>query len=41
MGIYPNRFIKTCKLPEVIQQMNELKDRFSGKKVYVINTFFL
>ncbi|ESQ35105.1 hypothetical protein EUTSA_v10006809mg [Eutrema salsugineum] len=33
MGIDPDRFIKACKLPEVIQHMNELKDRFSGKKV--------
>ncbi|RID57838.1 hypothetical protein BRARA_F01188 [Brassica rapa] len=33
MGIDPDRFISTCKLPEVIQQMNELKEKFSGKKV--------
>ncbi|KAL1224159.1 putative alpha,alpha-trehalose-phosphate synthase [UDP-forming] 2 [Cardamine amara subsp. amara] len=33
IGIDPDRFIRTCKLPEVIQQMNELKERFSGKKV--------
>ncbi|VVA91594.1 unnamed protein product [Arabis nemorensis] len=33
IGIDPDRFIRTCKLPEVIQQMNELKERFAGKKV--------
>ncbi|CAA7056687.1 unnamed protein product [Microthlaspi erraticum] len=33
LGIDPDRFIRTCKLPEVRQQMNELKERFAGKKV--------
>ncbi|KAG7591950.1 Alpha-alpha-trehalose-phosphate synthase [Arabidopsis thaliana x Arabidopsis arenosa] len=33
IGIDPDRFIRTCKLPEVTQQMNELKERFAGKKV--------
>ncbi|CAH8381179.1 unnamed protein product [Eruca vesicaria subsp. sativa] len=33
IGIDPNRFIKACELPEVRQQMTELKERFAGKKV--------
>ncbi|KAL0813568.1 hypothetical protein Bca101_070011 [Brassica carinata] len=33
IGIDPNRFIKACELPEVGQQMTELKKRFAGKKV--------
>ncbi|CAH2037263.1 unnamed protein product [Thlaspi arvense] len=33
IGIDPDRFINTCELPEVKQQMNELKERFAGKKV--------
>lgn len=38
IGIDPNRFIKACELPEVRQQMTELKERFAGKKV---TDFFL
>ncbi|KAG7654566.1 Trehalose-phosphatase [Arabidopsis suecica] len=33
IGIDPDRFIRTCKLPEVTQQMNELQEKFAGKKV--------
>ncbi|RID57837.1 hypothetical protein BRARA_F01187 [Brassica rapa] len=33
IGIDPNRFLKACELPEVRQQMTELKQRFAGKKV--------
>ncbi|ESQ35106.1 hypothetical protein EUTSA_v10009417mg [Eutrema salsugineum] len=33
IGIDPDRFIRACELPEVKQQMNELKERFAGKKV--------
>ncbi|XP_048613137.1 probable alpha,alpha-trehalose-phosphate synthase [UDP-forming] 2 [Brassica napus] len=33
IGIDPNRFIKACELPEVRQQMTELKKRFAGKRV--------
>ncbi|XP_010480504.1 PREDICTED: probable alpha,alpha-trehalose-phosphate synthase [UDP-forming] 2 [Camelina sativa] len=33
IGIDPDRFIRTCKLPEATQQINELKERFAGKKV--------
>ncbi|CAN8312348.1 unnamed protein product [Cochlearia groenlandica] len=33
IGIDPERFINTCELSEVKQQMKEFKEKFAGKKV--------